>query len=94
VSITQKKLKWSLQNKRLTKNAGEYQIAQAFSQTLFNNFGIGTSELVIPANLPVRPINIPTNFRAVSSPQGITVTVSISSGLNNFGMISTDSKSV
>jgi hypothetical protein len=62
------------QKKRLTPKLGEYQIAQAFSRTLVNGFGIGTNELVIPASLPVRPISVPTNFQAVSSVTGVTVT--------------------
>lgn len=53
---------------------GEYQIAQAFSNALVNKFSIGTSPITIPANLPVRPISVPPNVVAASSPQGITVT--------------------
>jgi hypothetical protein len=53
---------------------GEYQIAQAFTRTLVNGFGIGKSELSIPSNLPTRPISVPTNIVAKSSPLGVTVT--------------------
>ena len=53
---------------------GEYQIAQAFSRTLISGFGIGNTELGIPANLPVRPISVPTGLVAQSSPLGVTVT--------------------
>jgi hypothetical protein len=53
---------------------GEYQIAQAFSSALVSNFSIGTSELAIPGNIPARPIQVPANFQAVTSPFGVTVT--------------------
>lgn len=53
---------------------GEYQIAQAFSATLVNKFSIGLSPITIPDSLPVRPISVPSNVVAASSPQGITVT--------------------
>jgi lysophospholipase L1-like esterase len=53
---------------------GEYQIAQAFSNTLVSGFGIGSSPLVIPADVPERSTPVPTNLQAVSSPDGITVT--------------------
>ncbi|CZR68450.1 uncharacterized protein PAC_18349 [Phialocephala subalpina] len=53
---------------------GEYQIAQAFSSALVKYFQIGTSALVVPDTLPVRPLSIPTNFQAVASPDGITAT--------------------
>jgi lysophospholipase L1-like esterase len=53
---------------------GEYQIAQAFSRTLYDAFQIGNSVLAIPASIPDRPTPIPSNFQATSSPQGVTVT--------------------
>jgi lysophospholipase L1-like esterase len=55
---------------------GEYQIAQAFSRTLVENFQIGSSELVVPpaGDLPVRPLSIPQNLTAVSNANGVAVT--------------------
>jgi len=53
---------------------GEYQIAQAFSDTLVNGFRVGSRKLLIPADVPERETPVPTNLRAVSSPDGITVT--------------------
>ncbi|KAF1959976.1 hypothetical protein CC80DRAFT_584790 [Byssothecium circinans] len=56
---------------------GEYQIASAFSKTLVNDFKIGSSPLTVPdqsdASL-VRDLPVPSNIKAFSSPQGVTVT--------------------
>jgi hypothetical protein len=55
---------------------GEYQIAHAFSRVLSKGFGLGNGELTIPnpADMPVRPISIPRNIRAVTGATGINVT--------------------
>ncbi|KAH7031699.1 LOW QUALITY PROTEIN: uncharacterized protein B0I36DRAFT_410163 [Microdochium trichocladiopsis] len=53
---------------------GEFQIAQAFSTTLKNSFGLGSAVLAIPGNIPGRSCSMPGNVRASSSPQGVTVT--------------------
>lgn len=41
---------------------------------MVTGFGIGKIELSVPGNLPVRPISVPTNVVAKSSPLGVTVT--------------------
>lgn len=53
---------------------GEYQIAQAFSKTLVNDFKIGSSPIVIPGNVPSRPVPVPSNFQVSSSVYGVTAT--------------------
>ncbi len=56
---------------------GEYQLASAFSQTLVNDFKIGTSPLAVPAQGDPslgRDLSVPANVKAMSSPQGVTVT--------------------
>ncbi|KUJ20368.1 uncharacterized protein LY89DRAFT_771242 [Mollisia scopiformis] len=53
---------------------GEFQIAQAFSKTMYSNFGLGSGPLTIPADIPTRPCPVPTNVKAVQSPWGVTVT--------------------
>lgn len=53
---------------------GEYQLAQAFSQTLVSAFSLGRSPLVIPRDIPPRLLPTPTNFSADSVPSGIVVT--------------------
>ncbi|KAH7409724.1 carbohydrate esterase family 3 protein [Cadophora sp. MPI-SDFR-AT-0126] len=56
---------------------GEYQIASAFSETLVNDFGIGTTVLAVPAqddSSLVRPLPGVTNLRVFSSPQGVSAT--------------------
>lgn len=56
---------------------GEFQIANAFSQTLVNDFKLGTAPLAVPAqddNSLIRPLPIPSNFQVFSSPQGVTAT--------------------
>jgi len=56
---------------------GEFLSANAFSQILVNGFGMGSSPLAVPAQtdprLP-RDLPVPSNFRLVSSPQGVTAT--------------------
>ncbi len=53
---------------------GEYQIARAFSLSLVNDFKIGTSPLVILGAIPARPLAVPSNFEAFTSPGGATAT--------------------
>lgn len=53
---------------------GEYQIAQAFSSALVGSFAIGASRLEVPASVPARPIQVPANFKAVTSGFGVSVT--------------------
>ncbi|OBT57658.1 hypothetical protein VE04_01589 [Pseudogymnoascus sp. 24MN13] len=65
---------------------GEYQIARAFSVTLFYGFGIGASPLSIPANFPARDTPVPFNVVASASPYGITVTWSRIYGARKYGV--------
>lgn len=53
---------------------GEYQIAHAFSASLYNDFQMGSGPLQIPSNIPPREMTgvVPPNFNAFSSPQGAT----------------------
>jgi len=55
---------------------GDYQIAHAFSRALIKGYKLGNIELAVPdsRDLPVRPISIPKNFRAVADAQGANVT--------------------
>ncbi|KAK4187349.1 receptor-type tyrosine-protein phosphatase F [Podospora australis] len=53
---------------------GEYEIAQAFSLTLVNEFGVGQTELSIPEPIPSRNFSPITNFKAEATPGGIVVT--------------------
>ncbi|KAK5242537.1 hypothetical protein LTR20_009968 [Exophiala xenobiotica] len=56
---------------------GEYQIANAFTQTLVNDLKIGTSPLAVPAQSDpslARNLPAPSNFKLFSSPQGVTAT--------------------
>jgi len=55
---------------------GEFQVAQAFSRTLLNDYKIGKSELIVPdlKDIPKRPISVPTGLKAESCPVGIVVT--------------------
>ncbi|GAB1318101.1 Factor for adipocyte differentiation [Madurella fahalii] len=53
---------------------GEYQLAQAFSRVLVSSLHLGRAELVIPEQIPPRPIPTPANFLAVAAPSGIVVT--------------------
>jgi len=55
---------------------GDYEIAHAFSRALIEGYNIGTTELDVPGSwdLPVRPITIPNNIRAVADAQGVNVT--------------------
>lgn len=53
---------------------GEYQIANAFTTTLVNDFQIGRSPIAIANPPPSRPLPVPANFQLVSSPQGVTAT--------------------
>jgi hypothetical protein len=53
---------------------GEFQIAKAFSDVLRMKFGLGNKPLEIPGTIPPRPCHVPTNFKAVPSASGVTVT--------------------
>lgn len=53
---------------------GEFQIAQAFSRTLIDDFHIGSRELEIPTVIPRRPTPVPENLQVKSAPSGIRVT--------------------
>lgn len=53
---------------------GDYQIAQAFSRTLVNKFGVGSSALTLPARIPNRQVSVPASFKVVTSPGGILAT--------------------
>ncbi|KAK0112622.1 hypothetical protein ONS95_014364 [Cadophora gregata] len=56
---------------------GEFQIANAFSETLVNDFGIGNTVLAVPAQDDgslARPLPGITNLQIFSSPQGVTAT--------------------
>lgn len=53
---------------------GDYELAQAFSRSLIDDFRIGRSEIRIPDTLPRRPYQVPSNFKAVAAPSGIVVT--------------------
>jgi lysophospholipase L1-like esterase len=55
---------------------GEYEIAYAFSLTLVNQFGIGSSPVAVPDfnAVPARPMPVPTNFVVQTSPGGILAT--------------------
>lgn len=53
---------------------GDYQIAQAFSNTLVNDFGIGRRTVEIPADVPFPPLPVPSNFKVVASPGGTLAT--------------------
>ncbi|MET7817186.1 MULTISPECIES: NPP1 family protein [Micromonospora] len=52
---------------------GEYQIAQAFSRTLRERYGVGGADLAIPAQMPPRPTPVPSDVVAESSPLGVVV---------------------
>lgn len=53
---------------------GEYQIARAFSLVLYNSYGMGSSALSVPDDVPARSCPAPTSFLAQTSPSGIMVT--------------------
>ncbi|EFE38232.1 hypothetical protein TRV_07103 [Trichophyton verrucosum HKI 0517] len=53
---------------------GEFQIARAFTLTLVNDFKIGSSALEVPSDIPSRSLPVPSNFKVVSSPGGVTAT--------------------
>lgn len=53
---------------------GEYQIAQAFSRTLYDSFGYGSGSITIPSDIPARSLPAPSSFQVKSSPQGVTAT--------------------
>ncbi|KAB5554920.1 SGNH hydrolase-type esterase domain-containing protein [Coniochaeta sp. 2T2.1] len=46
---------------------GEFQIAQAFSRTLQQKYGLGKGEVTIPDQIPLRPCWAPKNVRAARS---------------------------
>ncbi|PTB46522.1 hypothetical protein M441DRAFT_126012 [Trichoderma asperellum CBS 433.97] len=86
---------------------GEYLIAQAFSETLLNDFGMGVVSLAVPGmNDPslARDLPVPSNFQVFTSPQGLTIylctvygaysydlQVSINGGANTFSPTTTSS---
>lgn len=56
---------------------GEYLIASAFSETLVNDFKLGSRALAVPARdspSVQRNLPFPSNFQVFSSPQGVTAT--------------------
>lgn len=53
---------------------GEYQVAHAFSLSLFNDFGTGNGPLQVPASTPSGPLPALENFQVFSSPQRVTAT--------------------
>jgi GDSL-like Lipase/Acylhydrolase family len=55
---------------------GDYQIAQAFSRALIKGYKLGKTELAVPDpwDLPVRPISIPKNCKAVADAHGVNIT--------------------
>ncbi|KAK4995732.1 hypothetical protein LTR66_004499 [Elasticomyces elasticus] len=60
---------------RLHPNAlGEYQIAQAFSRTLHDDFKFGTGALQVPGNFPDRDVSVPSNIAAAPEDMGVRVT--------------------
>jgi lysophospholipase L1-like esterase len=44
---------------------GEFQIAKAFSQVLYEKYGLGNAKFTIPATVPLRPCWAPKNVRVV-----------------------------
>lgn len=56
---------------------GEFEIASAFTKTLFNDLKLGSGPLAVPdPNDPslVRDLPAPSNLQVFSSPQGVTAT--------------------
>ncbi|KAF2217384.1 carbohydrate esterase family 3 protein [Cercospora zeae-maydis SCOH1-5] len=53
---------------------GEFQIAQAFSEALHREFGLGRKTLEVPKNVPRRDLHDPKNIVSKSTPMGISVT--------------------
>ncbi|KXX73552.1 Receptor-type tyrosine-protein phosphatase F [Madurella mycetomatis] len=53
---------------------GEYQLTQAFSRALVSSSYLGRTELVIPEQIPPRPIATPANLVAAQVPNGVVVT--------------------
>ncbi|RMY56208.1 hypothetical protein D0863_13055 [Hortaea werneckii] len=55
---------------------GEFEIARAFSLTLYDCFGIGHAALQVPSrrDMPQRPRHIPSSLVAMGAPMGVTVT--------------------
>ncbi|KAK4984676.1 hypothetical protein LTR66_004544 [Elasticomyces elasticus] len=53
---------------------GEYQIAQAFSRTLHEDFKFGTGALQVPGNFPDRDVSVPSNVAAAPEDMGVRVT--------------------
>ncbi|OIW28615.1 SGNH hydrolase, partial [Coniochaeta ligniaria NRRL 30616] len=47
---------------------GEFQIAKAFSQVLYEKYGLGSANFTIPAAIPLRPCGAPENVRVVRTP--------------------------
>lgn len=53
---------------------GEFQIAQAFADTLYEDFDLGTARANFPSGSPPRPGGTPANVKAVAADSGIIVT--------------------
>lgn len=51
---------------------GDYQIARAFSLSMWQDLKIGRSPLAIPPSIPTRELPMPQDFQLVSSPVGVT----------------------
>ncbi|KAF3016547.1 hypothetical protein E8E14_012290 [Neopestalotiopsis sp. 37M] len=52
---------------------GEFHIAQAFSNVLRKDFGVGKNAFTI-GEVPARPVLVPTNVKAAAVPMGIELT--------------------
>ena len=65
---------------------GDYQIAHAFSRALITGFKLGKSESTIPSSedMPVRPISIPNNIRAVAGANVVNVTWDVVYGARGY----------
>lgn len=59
---------------------GEYEIAQAYENTLHEQYGLGDGVPPVPARVPSQPLPTPGNVRAASSPLGVTVTWDVTFG--------------
>ncbi|PPJ59195.1 hypothetical protein CBER1_03012 [Cercospora berteroae] len=53
---------------------GEFQIAQAFSEALHKDFGLGEKTLKVPKDVPKRDLHDPKDIVSKSTPMGINVT--------------------
>lgn len=53
---------------------GEYQIAQAFAETLHTKFGIGSGGLDMPQSFPIQSVDVPAHIKAEGVATGVAVT--------------------